>query len=73
MRGCTAVFGSSYLTDCEAELGAAAESCEAEMDAMLSCASTAFALDYECDAGGDVVFAPGVCSAETTALQKCSG
>jgi hypothetical protein len=73
VQGCTAVFASTYLADCAAALSAAAQTCGPEVDAYLSCGTLLTATEYECDANNDVVFAEGVCAAETQSLQTCLG
>ena len=69
--GCTAVFPSTYVSSCVAELTAAAQSCPSEVEALLDCSRMLPALDYACDANDDVGFASGVCSSETAALDQC--
>jgi hypothetical protein len=69
--GCSAVFGGTYVADCQAELVSAAQSCAVEVGALLDCGTMRSALDYACDASGDVTFAAGVCESETSALDQC--
>ena len=71
VHGCLAVFGATYVSDCVAEWTQAAENCAAEVEAVLDCGNMLPVLDYECDADGDVTFAPGVCESETAALDQC--
>ncbi len=71
LHGCTAVFGSTYLTDCATELHLAAESCPAEVEAIVDCTVFRPVLDFACDANNEVTFAEGICTEESTALESC--
>jgi hypothetical protein len=71
VRGCMGSYSEAYLVDCQAELNQAAQTCAAEVEALLDCATVLAFEDFQCDASDNITFAPGVCEAEQTALEQC--
>jgi hypothetical protein len=69
--GCSAAFSSDYVANCTQELVQAADTCSAEVIALLECGTLLTALDYACDDANEVTFAAGVCETESSALEQC--
>jgi hypothetical protein len=69
--GCMGSYSDAYVASCQAELNQAAQTCAAEVEALLDCGTMLTALEYQCDANDNIAFAPGVCAAEQSALDQC--
>ncbi|MFC1643014.1 hypothetical protein ACFL5O_10085 [Myxococcota bacterium] len=71
--GCSAALQDQegYLTACKAQWSRASEQCPAELEQRLDCAHVLDVLSFDCGPDGQVVLAPGVCSKETEALERC--